>query len=83
MVTNPAKLHVLLIRFCMLISKSFAISVYQICINAGIMLNVFSIFDMLVKDDVLYTELHQSLLEHINRVAHRVLVRFFLMILNF
>lgn len=36
------------------------------------MLNVFSIFDMLVKDDVLHAVLHQPLRMHIHCVAYRV-----------
>ena len=37
------------------------------------MSNVFSIFDMLVEDDVLHTALHQSPGMHIHCVAHRLI----------
>ena len=36
------------------------------------MLNIFSIFDMPVKDDMLHAALHQSLRMHIHCVAHCV-----------
>ena len=39
MVAKPEKLHVLLIRFCMTISRRFAIRVTQICILMALALS--------------------------------------------